>query len=1094
MNSFGLGLILNFTDNATAGINGATRAFQQMSATADSVSSSVSTSVTDIVSASYALDAVGDTLIRTGSSIIGVFADVSQSVIDSGMQMQGYRMQLSALYGSMDAGELKMKEIKDYAMSSVFDIQSLIPAVTTMKAVGIEAMAEITTSSGQHTQKLLDYASDLAAMMPNMRNAYGTGVAATMGAFKEYIAEGNAMSLKRGAGLDITGLLGEAKGSTIEERTQQVADLIEQLNIIGYTTNLAGTPTQRLSNMQDALFNSLTKVADSGVFEKYCDLLETLSNWVFTLVEDEETFNLLTGVLADTITTLLSPLEKLLNYLIENSNAIIGWIKENPKLTKNILLTVAAIGGFLVAGGLFLKLISSIGMASAGLKFLKGLPTLLGTIGGSMVKLTFKSLPFIALAGAAYVIWKKNIFGIRDTVTEAVKDLSDIFTVIGDAWGDNTLSEENYNLAESLGILSLIESLLMLKYYWGYFVEGFKKGFEGFLKSLEETLGVFGIDVSDTFAKVGEFLKTLFDIGQEDQWTNIGETVGKIAGIAVVLFTLFKVLTLFKPLLGLFKGGIPFLGGKNKGLGAGGNKPFDGIINVFSSLAKAKPTTVLKGMLNLGIILGGLAIIAGAIMAVSPYLAELTDIQSFLEVVLAITILGVVGTGLAKLSGIAGKIPVGNVAKGLANIAIIMGGLGALLAVLGLISMIPFDLDRTMQIVVVIGIIGIIGTALSLLSAVIGLIPVAVVALGLANIAIIMGGLAVLYLAIGALTQLGVSADDMLQVVVILGIIGVIGGVLSALAALVGLIPFPLVLAGIANIASVVGALTGLALLISEALPTIGKNLNDFIVKMQPAFDIFSKLGDVDMRSIGDFFVSFGAFMLQLGGNKIISFFTGKTDLNSVANGLVSFATTSKQAFDIFAQFPKSSFDNLFGVLSAIEAMSGVVLDVSLLNTMSSKGYNAGRELMTAIASSIIANAYRVRSALNTALGSISVTASPSVSVRANTNHHLVGLSTGGYVKDTGVAVLHPDEVVVNDDTTKKLQNFLNQNSGSLVKADSTVTKKEEVNNDYSITFEAGSVVIQIANATEAELEKAAEKLMKIIERKQQLKAMAVRA
>jgi len=53
---------------------------------------------------------------------------------------------------------------------------------------------------------------------------------------------------------------------------------------------------------------------------------------------------------------------------------------------------------------------------------------------------------------------------------------------------------------------------------------------------------------------------------------------------------------------------------------------------------------------------------------------------------------------------------------------------------------------------------------------------------------------------------------------------------------------------------------------------------------------------------------------------------------------------------------------------------------------------------------------------------------------------------------------------------------------------------KPAVQNDYSVTFSAGSIVIQLANATEAELEKAAEKLMKIIERKQQLKAMAVRS
>lgn len=1005
MNSFGLGLVLNFVDNATSGMGNATRAFQQMSQTADAVSTSVSTSITDIVTASYALDSVGTTLMNTGSSIISLYSNVSQSVIDAGMEMQGYRMQLSALYGSIDAGEAKMREIKDYAMSSVFDIQSLIPAVTIMKAVGIEAMNEITTSSGQNTQKLLDYASDLAAMMPNMRNAYGTGVSAAMGAFKEYIAEGNAMSLKRGAGLDITQILGEDKGATIEGRTQQVADLIEQLNIVGYTANLAGTPTQRLSNMQDALFNSLTKIADSGVFERYCVLLEKLSNWVFSLVENEETFNAITGVLADTVTTLLSPLEYLLDFLIENGNAIIDWVKENPELTKNILLTVAAVGGFLIVGGALLKLISSIGMASAGFNFLKGLPSLLSIVGGGFAKLIFKALPFVGLAAAAYVIWSDNIFGIRDTLEEAGKYISGFFTVISDAWGDNELSQENYDLANSLGILPLIESLLMLKYYWGYFVEGFKTGFSDFFASLQETLGVFGIDIGGIFESVGKFLRELFDIGQEDKWSNIGEKVGKIAGIAVSLFAVFKVLSLFKPLMGLFKGGIPFLGG-----GKGGSTP-------------ASPTSTLK---NLG------------------------------------------------------------------NLAIMLVGLAGVLTVIGLVSKIDFSPARALQVIAMIGIIGVLGSALSAVSSLIGNIPVASVALGLANIAIIVGGLTGLFTIMGLASSVA-KPKDVLAVIAVITVLGVLGSVLTGLAALIGLIPIPVVLAGIINIGLVVGALTGLAVLISEALPTIGKNFNEFITAMEPAFDIFTKLGGVDMSGLGDFFTSLGAFMLQLGGDKIISFFTGKTDLSEVANQLVTFATTSKQAFDAFAQIPKNSFDNFFGVLDALEALSSTTLDTTLLTSFPSKGYQAGQNLMQSLANSILSNAYRVKNALQSAVGSISITASPSVSVEASTSS-LVGLSTGGYVKETGVAVLHPDEVVVNDDTTRKLNEFLSlQNTGSSSNP-SYKSNHGESHNDYSVTFAQGSVIIQLSNASETELEKAADKLMKIIERKQQLKAMAVRS
>ena len=1284
MNSFGLGLVLNFVDNATAGMGNATRAFQQMSITADAVSSSVSTSISDIVTASYALDQVGTTLMNTGSSIISLYGNVTQSVIDSGMQMQGYRMQLSALYGGVEQGEAKIQEIKDYAMKSVFEIESLIPAVTTMKAVGIEAMNEITTSSGQNTQKLLDYASDLAAMMPNLRNVYGTGVSAAMGAFKEYIAEGNALSLKRGAGLDITAILGEDKGKTIEERTQQVADLIEQLNIVGYTQKLNQTPTQRLSNLQDALFNSLTKIADSGVFDSYCDMLARLSDWVFSLVDNEETFNVITGVVADTITTLLTPLSNLLDLLIENGDALVNWIKENPKLAKNILVTVAAIGGLLVAGGALLKFISALGMASAGLSFVKRIPSLLSTIGWGFGKLLLKAAPLLAFAGLLYYAWKENLFGIRDVITKNFEYLSNVFKVIKDAW-DGTLSMENYNLAESMGILPLIEAILQAKYYWDFFVEGFKTGFDGFFKSLEEFAGMLGFDISDTIVKIGEFLKSLFDIGQEDKWTDIGEKVGKIAGIVLSILAVVKVLSLFKPLLNLF-GGKGLIGGiiggggggaaatgslKNLGitlLGLAGvllvavlvsKIPFSvprvlqlvvviGVIGILgtiltkisSKVGTIPVSTVAKGLANIAIIMGGMTALLAVIGLVSkiPFsvprvvqlialigvigvlgiafsaisaliglipvakvalgLANIAIIMGGLSALLAIvglvsmipfeiprvvqliaiiTVLGVLGTALTIVSALIGLIPVASVALGLANIAIIMGGLtavltiialvskipfsiprviqliavmtvigllgsvlsaisalvgfipvalvalglaniaiimaglSAVLAIIGLVSMIPFDIPRVIQIIALIGVIGLLGAALSAVAALIGLIPVALVALGLANIAIVMVGLSATLAAMSFITS-GADVERVLGVVAVITVLGVLGAVLSAIAAVIGLIPFPIVLAGIANICLVVGALTGLAVLISEALPTIGENISEFATSLKPAFDAFKTLQGLDMEGIGAFFDSFGSFMLKVTGDKFASFFTGGSGLEKAAEGLVDFATTSKGAFDIFAQINIASFNNLMSAIDAIgeignknipSAYEGMYQSIqtsvnnslTLLNSFASKGSTIGSSLMNSIASGITARTYAVRSALQSALSGISVTASPKVTLNltptVNTSG-MVGLATGGYVKETGVAVLHPDEVVVNDDTTRKLNEFLNQQQAS--SSSSYNSSRGETHNDYSVTFSAGSVVIQLSNASDSELEKAAEKLMKIIERKQQLKAMAVRA
>lgn len=1088
MNSFGLGLVLNFVDNATAGMGNATRAFQQMSQTADAVSSSVSTSITDIVTASYALDQVGTTLMNAGSSIISLYGNVSQSVIDAGSEMQSYRMTLSALYGDIDAGNAKLEEIKDYAAHSVFEIQSLIPAVTTMKAVGIEAMNEITTSSGQNTQKLLDYASDLAAMMPNMRNAYGTGVSAAMGAFKEYIAEGNAMSLKRGAGLDITGLLGEDKGATIEERTQQIADLIETLNIAGFTKNLEGTPTQRLSNMQDQLFNTLTRIADSGVFEKYCSLLETLSDWLESLVEDEETFNIITGVLADTVTSLLEPIESLLDLLIENGDALINWIKENPKLTKNILLTVAAVGAFLVAGGAFLKIVSSVGMASSGFSFLKNLPSILGTVGSGFGKLVIKATPFLALAGLLYYAWTENLFGIRDVITETFSYLGDVFTVLKDAWGDNTLSGENYDLAESMGILPLIEAILQAKYYWDFFADGFKTGFDEFFKSIEEFVGIFGIDLSDVFTKIGEFLKSLFDIGQEDKWKNIGEVAGKIGGIVVSVLALVKVLSFLKPLLGLFggkKGGL--FGGK----GAGG-------------------TSALSTMKDFGVMLLGLSavLVTVGLISMIPF-----SIPRVIQLIAVIGILGIIGTVLSLFARIIGGLSVAKVALGLANLAIVLIGLSGVLAVVGLVSMMPIDIARVTQLIVIIGVMGVLGTALVILSALLGLIPIDKVLTGVANIALVMIGLSATLAVMDMLTS-KTDASSILAIIAVVTVLGVLGSVLTGLAALIGLIPFPVVLAGIANIALVVGALTGLAVLVSEALPTIGENMNKFITSLEPAFEVFQMLQGLDMAGIGAFFDSFGSFMLKVTGDKFASFFTGGSDLTNAAEQLVDFATVSKEAFDLFAQIDIASFNNLMGAIDAISTIgsknipstyegmyssinTSVNNSLVLLNTFAVKGFNVGSNLMNSIARGITARTWVVKNALQSALSGLNVTASPSVTLNMTptvSTSEMVGLATGGYVKETGVAVLHPDEVVVNDDTTRKLNEFLSQQSVRASGSSSFNSSKGEAHNDYSVTFSAGSVVIQLSNASDTELEKAADKLMKIIERKQQLKAMAVRS
>ena len=906
MNSFGLGLVLNFVDNASSGMNTATNNFMRMSATADSLTSSVSASATELASIAFSLGTVGDTFVSIGESITGVFSGITKQVIDTGMEMQGYRTQLSALYGSVEAGEAKIEEIKQYAMSSVFDIQSLIPAVTMMKAVGIEAMSEVTTSSGKATQKLLDYASDIAAMVPNMHNAYGTGVQAAMGAIKEYIAEGNAMSLKRGAGLDITGILGEDKGASIEERTQQVADLVEKLNIVGYTANLAGTPTQRLSNMQDALFNSLSKIADSGVFEVYCGLLEKLSNWVFSLVENEETFNTITGVLADTITTILSPLESMLDWVIKNSDAIIAWVQAHPKLTKNILVTVAAIGAFLVVGGSLLKLLSSIAFASTGFTMLKSLPSLLSRIGVAFKALVSRALPFVALAAIAYFAWKNNLFGIRDVTEGAMKDLGVIFSLVSDAWNDNTLSEENFIKAKELGILPLIEALLQLKYYWSFFTEGFSKGFRSFFEGIAKSLSflkLFGIDIMGLASKVGTFLKGLLGIGQEDNWEKIGEIAGKFAGLALSIFTVIKALTLLKSVsagLGVVGKLSPIariFGKTGSGSSAGGG---GGLLS--------NPMNTLKTMGSIGIIIGGIALIIGAYGA----LAKVPGFNDFmsngakslamlftniLPIAAGAGVLSLLVAGLSKL-----KVSPTSAAKGIASLAIILGGFDVLVIAIGALSSIPgfndFISRGSVTLHQLFNAMKVFSTPefylMTATLAVLGLLGVSTIALGLAGLAIIIAGFGLIISAFATLSMIE-GFDEFIQSG---------GKTLALLFEQIGL-----------AVGSIIG---GFAEGVTNSLPAIGSNISTFAEKLVPFFNV-CRTAPVD--EIGKFLLAVTGFIIGMGANEVLSFITGGVDYVALGKQLADFGSAVAPFFDSCANYSDAGLEKAPKVFQALSSV-----------------------------------------------------------------------------------------------------------------------------------------------------------------------------
>lgn len=569
MNNFGLGLVLSFTDNATSGIQRATGAFNDLEGAVSGVINASSKNQA-LLQMSYSAGIVGNELYGVGKKITSTFLEAINTINNTGTTIMSARSQLGTLYGSMEAGYEVLEKIKDYSAKSIFNFEDLIPSVIMLKANGIEAFDEIATSAYRATngvegvsQTLMDYAADLAAFNPTMHNMYGTGVQAAMGALNEYIAEGNAASLKRGASLDILQLLGEEKGESIEERSRQVADLIEQLGMVGMTANLAGTPMQRLANVEDIFFNTMTLISDSGVYDKFSAIVEKFTDFLFN-IPDEELENI-AQVIAEAIVDIMTPLEKLVDLLISLAEKVRELIKENPDLIKNILKWTAVAGTFALVAGIALKLLSTLGM----LKFSIG-----KLFGNSILESGFKLLgifksiliyfgPLIAATFLLKTAWENNFLDMQNIVKNFVSGTFDTLKILFDALMDNTLSGENFERARELGILPFIEAILQLKYHLKFLFEGMKEGFQAFADTLSDILIKTGLLDKDTHGLRDTITKLIDKItqpGMTDTWKEVGHWIGEIGGwLLIIIAVLPKIIKVVSAIVKIISVVIPIV-------------------------------------------------------------------------------------------------------------------------------------------------------------------------------------------------------------------------------------------------------------------------------------------------------------------------------------------------------------------------------------------------------------------------------------------------------------------------------------------------------------------------------------------------------
>lgn len=301
---------------------------------------------------------------------------------------------------------------------------------------------------------------------------------------------------------------------------------------------------------------------------------------------------------------------------------------------------------------------------------------------------------------------------------------------------------------------------------------------------------------------------------------------------------------------------------------------------------------------NIEWLLPVLGSLLGALMAFTAVSKVTSVLKGFMGLFSKKGAAGGAGGGGGLTGGLFSLKP-GQVLKGLANIGIIVVGLGALAALIMWAS--PYIAELTdagslgMVAAAIVG-TGLIGSGLAWLSSLVGAIPITTVLTGLANIAAALLGFTLIVEAFGLLSEIP-GFDEFMQKggQVLVDICGIIG--------------------------EMAGAIVGkFAEGVTSGLPGIGQNLADFATNAQPAFDAFANMNS---SGLGDFVLAFGALIAVLTGEKILSIFTGGidyaglgTNLNTMATNLSGFFTTISDFDDTGFEKATALFDCLAGITS----------------------------------------------------------------------------------------------------------------------------------------------------------------------------------
>ena len=1125
MNTFGLGLVLNFTDNATQGIQRVTQAYAAME---NSFNNGVNSSSEAFASqVGMNLYRLGDSLISVGDSITDVFTGLVDKIKTVGSDFESFRITLGAVYNDTDIVQDKIDQLLSFSKKSPFEIQDTKDMLLVLKAAGIDAFEELTNASDGFSQQALSWVTDLMAFKPDipverwklaLTNFLGSGEAKVL---RNILDSGN-----------IKDIIGRDVASTVEGRMQDLMDVISNLGLENLTNKLFGTMEQQASNLGDVFTELYLRISDKGAFNSLKDIQRNLIS-ILTGDEMSNSMETISQSISDAIVNILSPVEKLTEKVHDLGVAVVDIVSKHPKIM-TIGLTLITITGSAIAllgvvvklGGAFTSFLASIKYLSGGVSILSmlriGLWNILKVVG-----------PLSAAAFILYKVWDSNISNIQDRVSNFVSYVVDTVSLIWDAFKDNKLSIENFEKARTMGILPLIEAILQVKYHWGFLVSGFKKGLDAFFESLSDVLvklGILDVSVSGFGDLITALLEKITAPGLTDTWEKVGYLLGKAVGwllvavalipviikgikvivsaVDIVVTTINVIVTALKTVWSVIK----FIGGVLKPV-------FTIVRSIVQLISKIPWGTVISGiqsvfgavgkvfvyiLTGIGTVVSAILGACGIVVTLPAWLVGLIVVAITAAIVAIIAFWDEIKTFFVKIGNA--------IAEAFTRAWEWFNNLPWVQSVVGFITSIVLIVKRAVSTIM--------GFAIKIIS---------IIAPTVRNIAsviatVFMGVIDIVKTVASAVGSVLKSVFNVIKSVVMgaWNIIKSVANFVVQIFKVVYQVIRTTVLSVIWVFQQLWGAIsTGLNFiynLFSTIFNWIYSNIIEPIISaIGSAFSwLYDNVISPVVNAIGVAFEWLNTNVIQ----PVCTFFIEA--FNTISDRVNKFCDTVKSVFTTVKEW----------ICDSIQTAADVVTPI-----------------IDKISSAISFVAEGLSSIIDAASGALSWVGEK-VESAGDYVSQAVGLSTGGYVKTEGIAMLHPNEVVVNDVLTRGLGAFLDDynkakvTSSPLIQQDIVSTddysednnpitpkpiyvgypdtdtnnnddspmrsivnnsttysqednsKKDNISQDNSVTFESGSVVIQIDKDTDLSdegLDLLVDKLMKKMARKVQLRNMQTR-